>query len=286
MKVLLTNDDGLLAPGIHALYETLVDSKSEFGSMVGGGGRDDGGIVCPIAPLTVQSATSHGVTFKTPLMIDEERLGWGGDPAMTGITVEGRPADCTKLALTALWPERFGPGSRPDLVVSGMNMGANVGINVIYSGTVAAAIEAAFLGVPAIAVSLHMGRGTPRYDVAARYARRTIDVILAGGLPRPHECLSINIPVTEREWEVEGQWPPIRVCPMNTHGLNDAYERRVSPGGDVYYWAAGHGLDFRKTGEGTDVEWLWKNAITVTPLHYDLTRHDAIPAWKERLEGR
>jgi 5'-nucleotidase len=286
MRILLTNDDGLRAPGIRALYEAIVDWRGEFGRSLGGAKRED---IMVVAPTTVQSATSHGVTFHTPLMIDQERLGWAGDAGMTGIAVDGRPADCTKLALTALWPERHGAGARPDLVISGMNMGANVGINVIYSGTVAAAIEAAFLGVPAIAVSLHMGRGEARYDVAARYARRTLDVILAGGLPRPHECLSINIPITEREWERqglgEGGWPPIRVCPMNTHGLNDRYERRVSPGGDVYYWSAGGGLDFRETGEGTDVEWLWKRAITVTPLSFDLTRHEGLREWRQRLEG-
>lgn len=286
MRILLTNDDGLRAPGIEALYEALVDARGEFGGVMGGGTARD---VVPIAPLTVQSATSHGVTFHTPLMIEEERLGWGGDAGMTGIAVDGRPADCVKLALTALWPERFADRPRPDLVISGMNAGANVGVNVIYSGTVAAALEAAFLGVPAVAVSLHVGKSVPRFDVAARYARRALEVILAEGLPRAHECLSINIPVTDREWAVEGVgeggWPPIRVCPMNVHGLNDKYERRVSPAGDVYYWAAGGGLDFRQTGEGTDVEWLWKKAITVTPLSFDLTRHESLGEWKRRLEG-
>lgn len=172
MRILLTNDDGLRAPGIEALYEAIVDHRREFGRTLGDARRSD---ILAVAPSTIQSATSHGVTFHTPLMIEEERLGWAGDAAMSGFAVDGRPADCTKLALTALWPERFGRGFHedggPDLVISGMNMGANVGINVIYSGTVAAAIEAAFLGVPAIAVSLHMGRSAPNYAVAARHAR-------------------------------------------------------------------------------------------------------------------
>ena len=91
-----------------------------------------------------------------------------------GVAVDGRPADCVKLALASLWQEHHDDDSLPDLVVSGMNAGANCGINVIYSGTVAAAIEAAFLGIPSIAVSLHLGRGKPRFDIAAMHARRAI----------------------------------------------------------------------------------------------------------------
>ncbi len=300
MRILLTNDDGLRAPGIAALYETLVDARGEFGGPLRDGAAPPGAPseTVVIAPLTVQSATSHGVTFHQPLMTRTELLsGVGGEvgryaapgPGSTGvkgIAVDGRPADCVKLALTSLWPERFGPGSRPDLVVSGMNAGANVGINVIYSGTVAAALEAAFLGVPSIAVSVQIGKGTPRFDVAARYARRALDVILAEGLPERHACLSVNIPVTESDWEVEGQWPPIRVCPMNTHGLVDKYERRVSPGGEVYYWAAGYGLDFRGTDEGSDAYWLARGCITITPLVYDLTATATLERWKKRLEGQ
>lgn len=305
MRILLTNDDGLRAPGIAALYEALVDARpgGEHGGPLRHGGQNprETSDVVVIAPLTVQSATSHGVTFHQPLMVREEYLsGTGGEtgrfgPApgarvgaagVKGIAVDGRPADCVKLALTSLWPERFGPGSRPDLVISGMNAGANVGINVIYSGTVAAALEAAFLGVPSIAVSLQIGRRPPRFDVAARYARRALDVILAEGLPPSHTCLSVNIPVTEQDWEIEGQWPPIRVCPMNTHGLNDKYERRVSPGGEVYFWPAGNGLDFRTTDSGSDAHYLAQGCITVTPLIYDLTATSHLETWKRRLEGQ
>src|SRR5262249_57495546 len=111
-----------------------------------------------------------------------------------GLAVDGRPADCVKLAISSLWPERFGKGSRPDLLISGMNAGANCGINVIYSGTVAAAIESAFLGIPSIAVSLHIGPGRPCFDVAARHGAEVIARLIAGGLPAPHECLSTHIP--------------------------------------------------------------------------------------------
>lgn len=299
MKILLTNDDGVRAPGIIALYDALADPRGVFGGPLAD-------VVWPIAPLTVQSATSHGVTFHTPLMTEPVDVPLEGDAHMRGVAVDGRPADCVKLALTNLWPERFGKGSRPDVLISGMNAGANVGVNVIYSGTVAAAIEGAFLGVPSIAVSLHLGRGRPRWDLAASRARRTIERILEAGI-NAHECLSINVPRTESPREAgddvspaappavmareelppggdPAEMPEIRVCPMNTHGLVDAYERRINPSGEVYYWAAGHGLDFRSADEGTDVDHLMAGRITVTPLKYDLTASASEPHWRRRLD--
>lgn len=281
MRILLTNDDGIRAPGIAALYDALVDRDGSFGGPLldktaGAVTRAPRSVVQPIAPETVQSAAGHGVTFHEPLMVRE----WPMRDGVTGIAVDGHPADCVKVAISSIWPERFGEGSRPDLLISGMNAGANVGINVIYSGTVAAALEAAFLGVPAIAVSLHVGGSTPRFDVAARHARKAIERVIRDGLPAAHECISINVPITE----AEGPAPPIVVCPMNTHGLVDKFERRVSPAGDVYYWASGHGLDFRGTEPGTDVAHLLMGSITVTPLKYDLTNYGTLEnKWKGRL---
>jgi 5'-nucleotidase len=273
MRILLTNDDGLRAPGIAAMHEALTDFHAHFGKPLGE-------FVLPVAPLTVQSATSHGVTFHEPLMIKDEFLaGSRPDDRVAGVAVDGRPADCVKLAIANIWPERFGPGSRPDLVISGMNAGANVGINVIYSGTVAAALEAAFLGIPSIAVSLHLGKGQPRFDVAARHARLAIEAVLASGIPAPRTCLSINIPITEAETPM----PPIRVCPMNTHGHNDSYERRASPAGDVYYWSTANGLDFRSTDHGSDVQELFKRHITITPLFHDLTNRATLEDWTRKL---
>lgn len=125
MKILLTNDDGITAPGIAALYSAI---------------RSLGEVVV-IAPAGVQSAMSHGITFHRPLMTRDFQV----NAEMFGTSIDGTPADCVKLGLRTIWAERFGAGSKPDLVISGMNSGANVGINVIYSGTIAAAIEAAFL---------------------------------------------------------------------------------------------------------------------------------------------
>lgn len=274
MKILLTNDDGIRAPGIVALHDALVDYGGQFGRPLG--------TVLPIAPLTVQSATSHGVTFHSPLMVRHERM----NDRMEGIAVDGRPADCVKLAIANIWPERFGHQDRPDVVISGMNAGANVGINVIYSGTVAAALEAAFLGIPAIAVSLHLGRKQPDFALAARHARRAIEVIIKDGLPSKHSCLSINIPITEIGMpDAQTRDYPIVIAPMNTHGLNDRYERRVAPSGEVYYWSSGNGLDFKTTDEGSDVQQIFKRAITVTPLRYDMTKKSTVGGWRERLQG-
>src|SRR3954471_4728606 len=135
MLILLTNDDGIRAPGLLAIYRELTAL----------------GEVQVFAPETVQSATGHGITLDAPLLTDRVTV----EGAFTGVAVDGRPADCVKVAIAKILPRV------PDLVVSGMNSGANVGINVLYSGTVAAAIEAAFLGLPSIAVSLYLRNEIP-----------------------------------------------------------------------------------------------------------------------------
>jgi 5'-nucleotidase len=304
MHILLTNDDGIHAPGIMAMYEALVHGTSAHAGPLGGQSTK----VEVVAPLTVQSATSHGITFHEPLMVREERLHLPGTPGgtkPTGIAVDGRPADCVKLAVSSLLPERWGSNVKPDLIISGINAGANCGINVIYSGTVAAAIEGAFLGVPSIAISLRMARSVPRFDIAAARARHVLERILQRGVPHAHEVLNINLPATRDESTSSGStrahrhennpraeaidtmgrtdpgsMPALRVCPMNTHGLIDRYDRRTSPTGEVYYWAAGHGLDFHATEPGTDVDLLMQGHITLTPLHFDLTNRGRFAAWE------
>src|SRR3954452_8397441 len=152
MLILLTNDDGITAPGLVAMYRELVKLD---------GGKAD---VHVVAPETVQSATGHGITLTVPLLTSKVTI----ENAFTGTAVDGRPADCVKLAISQILPRQ------PDLVISGMNSGANVGVNVIYSGTVAASIEAAFLGLPSIALSLYL-----RKDIETDYklaARRSMGV--------------------------------------------------------------------------------------------------------------
>ena len=261
MQILLTNDDGIDAPGIEALHEAL----------------DGLGEILSVAPLTVQSATSHGITFNEPLMTQEVQV----NENMRGIAVDGRPADCVKLALREIWPKRFGDGSAPDLTISGMNSGANVGINVIYSGTVGAAMESAFLGVPAIAVSLHLGdRSRVHYRRAAQIARVVIDRVLEHRLDR-HSVININVPCTESD---DAPMPELRVVEMNAAPGTESYEKRLSPSGQEYYWAVGGGMEFTHTAPDTDVEALLERYATVTPLTYVLTDHVRLQTWKERLE--
>ncbi|MEE2681682.1 MAG: 5'/3'-nucleotidase SurE [Planctomycetota bacterium] len=263
MKILLTNDDGIHAPGIEAMHEAL----------------DGLGEVMTVAPLTVQSATGHGITFDQPLMCTEVAV----NDRMTGHAVDGRPADCVKVALRALWQKRYGEGTAPDLVVSGMNSGANIGINVIYSGTVAAAVEAAFLGVPAIAVSLHIGNpAATRYTRAAQIARSIIDRVLEYPI-EPHSVINVNVPRTEAD---DRPMPPIHVVDMNLAAGSSSYECRQSPDGRDYYWACGSGIKFDRTANGSDVEALLAGNATVTPLDYDLTDHARITTWRERLDTR
>ena len=261
MRILLTNDDGIRAPGIIALHKAL----EGLGELV------------PIAPLTVQSATGHGITYHDPLFVEHIDV----TDTFGGTAVDGRPADCVKLAITTLWEQRFGEGSRPDLTISGMNSGANIGINVLYSGTVAAAMESAFLGVPSIAVSLLI-RSMPdtAWDRAAWIARRCIDRILEHELGA-HDVINLNLPRTETDDRV---MPELRVVPMNTAPLQEHYEQRRSPAGQEYYWAAGTGLNFAHTSAGSDVEAIFADAATVTPLTFNLTDDGTCSTWRDRLE--
>ena len=261
MRILLTNDDGIHAPGIIALHDAL----------------EGLGEIVAIAPATVQSAAGHGITFDAPLMCEEVVV----NDRMRGVALEGRPADCVKIALRAVWQERFGPGSRPDVTISGMNLGANVGINILYSGTVAAAVESAFLGVPAIAVSLHLGHPQrTRFRRAAEIARVIIDRILERPLEE-HAVINVNIPRTESD---SAPVPEVKVVEMNAAPGTEAYERRVSPHGQVYYWLTGNGMEFTHTAKESDVEALLQGHVTVTPLSYVLTDQDRMQTWRERLE--
>src|SRR3954452_24839017 len=168
MLILLTNDDGIRHPGLVAMYRQLVTL----------------GEVHVVAPETVQSATGHGITVATPLLTDKVNV----QGVFTGTSVDGRPADCVKLAISQILPRQ------PDLVISGINSGANVGINVIYSGTVAAAIEAAFLGLPSIALSLYLRKDIETdYKLAARRSMGVIEQLLAAGL-KSGQVVSVNLP--------------------------------------------------------------------------------------------
>src|SRR5437773_6076235 len=207
VRILLTNDDGVYAPGLRAL-------RAELQKL---------GEVIVVAPATEQSAVGHSITLLTPLLVQEvadeknEFMGWA---------VEGRPADCVKLALLELLPEP------PDVIVSGLNAGSNAGINVIYSGTVAAAVEGAFFRRTAIAVSLEYDQKIHDFPAAARHARTIIEQTLA---KNPSECslFNVNIPVLER-----GPIKGVKVLPQNVTPYAEQYDRRVNPRGRTYFWSS------------------------------------------------
>jgi 5'-nucleotidase len=259
MFILLTNDDGIQAPGIVAMYRELTNL----------------GEVAVVAPETAQSATGHGITLSSPLLTSPVTIenGSAGE-GFTGTAVDGRPADCVKLALSQLLPQK------PDLVVSGINAGANVGIAVLYSGTVAAAIEAAFLGIPAIATSLFLRRNVPTdYARAARLTLRTIRQILDRGLA-PGQMANINIPALMPN-EEPAETRITRQC-ARPWGM-DTYDRRQDPRGRDYYWNSAV-FKLGDTEPGTDVAALGDKCISVTPLQFDLTDQQLFSRWKKNTE--
>ncbi|MCH2135039.1 MAG: 5'/3'-nucleotidase SurE [Phycisphaerales bacterium] len=265
MRILLTNDDGIRAPGLAAMHEAL----------------DGLGEIFTVAPKTVQSATGHGITFTEPLMVEQVEF----RPGVQGMAVDGRPADCVKLAIQRLWPDTFGEGTKPDLTVSGINSGANVGINILYSGTVAAAIESAFLGVPSIATSLHMDftpGGRNCMGRAAWIARQAIDRMLAARPLNAHEVVNINVPRTDRE---DAPMPPIRVAEMDGAPLEESFERRTSPGGQTYYWIDGDGLPFKTARSEGDIGTLRDKCVTLTPLSYLMTDTARVQGWRDVFDG-
>jgi len=248
MLILLTNDDGIFAPGLIAMYRELTRM----------------GEVHVVAPETVQSATGHGVTLHTPLLTNQVRV----EDTFTGTAVGGRPADCVKLAVAKILPKA------PDLVVSGINSGANVGINVIYSGTVAAAIEAAFLGLPSVAVSLYLRAEVPTdYARSATLALEVIEDALDRGL-NGGECISVNLPALR-----PGQSPAgVRIVRQCVRPWTDTYEQRIDPRGRTYYWNNSV-FTLGETESDTDVAALRDGYVTITPLQFDLTKYEMLERW-------
>jgi 5'-nucleotidase len=245
MHILLTNDDGIQAPGLVAAWRELVKL----------------GDVSVVAPETVQSATGHGITIHAPLLTSRVSI----ENGFRGIAVDGRPADCVKLAVNQLLPKK------PDLVVSGINGGANTGINVIYSGTVAAAIEAAFLGLPSVAVSLHLRENVPTdFARAGAIFADVLKKLLKTGIA-PGQCISINIPALPAGEKPAG----VRVVRQCTRPWIDTYEKRLDPRGREYFWNNSI-FTLGDTDADTDVAALRDGYVTVTPLQFDMTAHGHI----------
>lgn len=248
MRILLTNDDGIYAPGLAAMERELRKL----------------GDVTVASPLTEQSGVGHAITYLTPLMAREV---FSEDGKRRGWAVEGSPADCVKLAICALLPER------PDLVVSGINSGMNAGINVLYSGTVAAAIEGAFFGITSIAVSLEY-HDAPRYDIAAEKAVEIIKKLLAEKNAAGH-LYNLNIPMRALTNQAE-----VKVVPMATAPWGEDFQARLDPRGRPYFWANGLQPD-PPPGAVTDLLELRAGNITLTPLDFDMTHAAKLAEMRE-----
>jgi 5'-nucleotidase len=244
MLVLLTNDDGIFAPGLAAMERALRTFAD----------------VAVVAPSTEQSGVGHAITFLTPLTAKEvfdgdRRRGWA---------VDGSPADAVKLGISEFCPRR------PNLVVSGINSGLNAGINVLYSGTVAAAIEGAFFGITSVAVSLEWDDHAD-YDRAAEIGVSVIRQLL-DRRPAPGSLFNINIPTRALAGSSE-----LRVVPMSVARYGEAFERRVDPRGRSYWWATNDPPPPPSPTE-SDVTALARGHVTLTPLDYDLTHRGSIEA--------
>jgi len=256
MRILVSNDDGIDAPGLSALAAAAADL----------------GEVVVVAPDTVQSGAGHGITVHHPLTVRPCELKVvvdGRERPIEARSVDGRPADCVRLAVKTLFDEPF------DLALSGINSGANDGICVFYSGTVAAAAEAAILGMPAVAFSARMSGGPIDFDRAAVYCRWVLARLLADGL-QPGDLVNVNLPNLDKPG-----WPKgVRVARMSTAELEDEYVLLDENAGQRIYKVA---EDYRTGfgGDDSDTIGLQEGYITITPLRVDMTRHERLAAWAE-----
>jgi 5'-nucleotidase len=249
MRLLLTNDDGVSAPGLAALYDAVRDL----------------GDVTVVAPEAERSAVGHAITLSDPLRVTEYHAPGG----MEALAVSGTPADCVKIAVRAILPET------PDLVLSGINQGANVGTNVLYSGTVSAATEAAMLGIPAAAFSLG-DRCFRDFGPAALFARKLAKEISRRGLP-PGVSLNVNVPPLPNR-EIRG----VTATRQGKLRVLEWFDQRTDPRDRHYYWMAGEdSVDEAEAGTAVDDAALRENCISVTPIHFDLTAGGFL----EELEG-
>ena len=257
MHILLTNDDSVTHPGLFALHQEI----RALGKLT------------VLAPDRNWSASGHVKTLHRPLRVKETQLMDG----TLALASDGSPSDCVALALLGLLPEKV------DLVVSGINPNSNLGHDVTYSGTVTAAMEAAIWGLPGIAVSLHVPdehSGPVDFGPAARIARQIVQAVIERGLPK-NVLLNVNIPYLEGKQACD-----VRITRQGLRVYRDKLDVRKDPRGRPYYWIGGESPTGVPEG-GTDFGALAEGAVSITPLHLDMTAYHAIPelqSWDLRLE--
>ncbi|MCX6163796.1 MAG: 5'/3'-nucleotidase SurE [Ignavibacteriae bacterium] len=246
--ILISNDDGIGADGIKALAKEI----RKFANVI------------VAAPHTQQSAVGHSITMSSPIRVKEELI----FKDFYGYAIEGTPADSVKLAVHTLLKDK-----KIDLLISGINQGANTAINTIYSGTVSAATEGTILGIPSIAISLTSYTYND-FSFAAKFASKIAKVIIKKGLPKG-TLLNINVPAIKK---IKG----VKITKQGKSSWDDTYEIRIDPGNRKYYWLTGSMLKIDKTTE-YDVKAVDEGYISVTPIHYDLTdykMYEEMKSWK------
>lgn len=237
MKILLTNDDGINADGLFALYEAL----SKIGN------------VTVVAPASEQSAVGHAITIADPLRVKEVKR----DGTFFGYAVNGTPADCVKLAVSTLMDKK------PDIVVSGINLGPNTGINVLYSGTLSGATEGAIFGIPSFGISLATFVD-PDYSYAANFAADLANKIRNMNVPKG-TLFNINVPAIGKE-KIKG----LRYTFQSKIAIADRFDKRKDPADRTYYWLTGDFSDIDGE-EGSDANAIHDGYVSVTPIHIDMT---------------
>ena len=238
--ILITNDDGITAPGI----KNLIEAARTLGKVV------------VVAPDKAQSGMGHAITIGTPLRMDKMDMFDGIEAWQTS----GTPVDCVKLAVDKILHRK------PDLCISGINHGANHSINVIYSGTMSAAMEASIESIPSIGFSLLDYRFDADFSAAKFYANKIIKTVLSNKLDK-HLLLNVNIPSAPKK-EIKG----IKVCKQAYAKYKEEFDERIDPHGKKYYWLTGEFINF-DTAEDTDVWALQNNYISVVPVQFDLTNY-------------
>ena len=252
MRILIANDDGYLAPGLAALVEAMRGL----------------GEIDVFAPEQNASGTSNALTLNRPLSVFRAT-----GPAQAGFNVvNGTPSDSVHIALTGVL------GHRPDLVVSGINQGANMGDDTLYSGTVAAAMEGYLFGVPSIAFS-QVQSGWQYLDAAAKVARSVVQQVLDQGLPSAPFLLNVNIPN-----RADANVLPRRVTRLGRRHASEPVVRQTSPRGETIYWIGPAG-DAREAGQGTDFYATANGEVSITPLQVDLTDHASAGRWRGLFES-
>ena len=252
--ILVVNDDGISAPGIRK----LIGIMNDFGDVV------------VVAPEWPQSGMGHAITINATLRCDKITI---DDGAQTEYSVSGTPVDCVKLAVNQIVDRK------PDLCVSGINHGSNSSINVIYSGTMSAAVEGALEGIPSVGFSLLDFSHDADFSEGEKYIRKIIQSVIENGLPEG-VCLNVNIPKSKKNEKIKG----MKICRQAKANWEEEFDERKDPNGRTYYWLTGKFVNYDK-GDDTDERALENHFVSVVPVQYDVTAHHAISKLNNMIDN-